>query len=27
VVDFGPGTCDDAATFTANGKTYDFHMR
>jgi hypothetical protein len=27
IVDFGNGTCDDMATFTYNGKVYNFHMR
>jgi len=26
-VDYGPGTCDDQATFTYNGKSYDFTLR
>jgi len=26
-VDFGSGTCDDQATFTYNGKTYNFTLR
>ena len=26
-VDYGPGACDDQATFTYNGKSYDFTLR